>query len=153
MAINQFTAKTILDRIDKNLIPEPNSGCWLWMGACMGNGYGAIRVGTKVTTVHRVMYMSRYGNVPEGMELDHKCRVRCCANPDHLEAVTHAENCRRGESKATPQSIAATIAAKKAITHCPYGHEYSVMNTVIYHGSRNCRTCIQLRNRRIKPAN
>ncbi len=45
--------------------------------------------------VHRVMYTNEYGYVPGKKQIDHKCRNRLCVNPDHLEMVTHKENCRR----------------------------------------------------------
>lgn len=44
---------------------------------------------------HRVAYELWVGPIPEGMELDHRCKVRACINPAHLEPVTHAENMRR----------------------------------------------------------
>ncbi len=68
--------------------------------------------------------------IPEGLEIDHLCRVRNCINPEHLEAVTQRENFLRG------------IAVK---THCKRGHEYSAENTRVYHRARHCRLCDKLR--------
>lgn len=76
-------------------VPEhrPELGpCWLWTG-CVQR-YGRIKLeGTKrVAFAHRVSYEWAKGPVPDGLELDHLCRVTACVNPDHLEAVTHSEN-------------------------------------------------------------
>jgi hypothetical protein len=73
--------------------------CWIWQLSVTRAGYGSIggsREGTKLA--HRVYYEQAHGPVPEGLELDHLCRVPVCCNPDHLEAVTHAENVRRGHT-------------------------------------------------------
>ncbi len=43
-------------------------------------------------------YREKYGDIPAGMDLDHLCRNESCVNPDHLELVTHAKNCRRGRA-------------------------------------------------------
>ncbi len=73
-------------------------GCWLWKGAFTGAGYGQIYVNGKVVYTHRYAYTVIAGKaIPEGHDLDHLCRNRLCANPDHLEAVTRKENLRRGE--------------------------------------------------------
>jgi hypothetical protein len=79
------------------IMPEPNSGCWFWMGQINQHGYGRIRLADKRTqVVHRFAFETDREPVPAGMQLDHLCRVRCCCNPDHLEIVTHGENARRG---------------------------------------------------------
>lgn len=79
------------------------------------------------------MYEAFVGPIPDGLQIDHLCRVRHCVNPAHLEPVTIAENVRRGAA---------------AQTHCKYGHEYTPENTVIHHGGRECRTCNRIRSRR-----
>lgn len=111
---------------------EPNSGCWLWNGYTNHDGYGRVSIGGKLQMAHR----ATFGPVPEGMEIDHKCRVRCCCNPDHLEAVTHKVNVQRGLVPIV------TAMRKLSMTHCKNGHEYTTQNTAIAKcGARRCRAC------------
>lgn len=108
---------------------EPSTGCWLWLGYVDALGYGRTNQRLYGTGLpHRAIYERERGPVPPGFELDHLCRVPSCVNPAHLEAVTHAENIRRGAS------------ATK--THCAQGHAYTPENTrVTPQGSRRCRAC------------
>ncbi len=132
-------SSNIKARFDQKYIPEPNSGCWLWLASTSVLGYGHFRVDGKTAKAHRYSYERFVGPVPRGLELDHKCRVRSCVNPDHLEPVTHAENVRRG--------VAAE--RKRAITHCRQGHAFSDENTAFTpQGRRRCKMCCRLKTRR-----
>ena len=73
------------------------SFCWLWQGGVnKTTGYGkGFRLANE-ELAHRVAYALVKGYIPDGLELDHLCRNRRCVNPDHLEAVTHTVNVRRG---------------------------------------------------------
>lgn len=85
--------------IEEKSIPEPNSGCWLWLGATANRGYGQATIGrSRVTSAHRASFIAYRGYEPVGLDVDHLCRNPICVNPDHLEAVTHQENCRRRHS-------------------------------------------------------
>lgn len=131
-----------LDRVLPRLKVEGE--CWVWTGA-KAWGYGQVkRSGTRrLGRVHRLMYEHYVGPVPEGLELDHLCRNRACANPSHLEAVTHRENTLRGE---------APSAREARQTHCIHGHELTPDNLLRRKdGERRCKTCNREANRRTLP--
>lgn len=118
--------------------------CWLWTGYTDEHGYAyfTLRVDGKPTNhrANRWLYERMVGPIPQGLTLDHTCRVRHCVRPEHQEPVTSKVNIMRGET------LAAANAAK---TRCPSGHEYSIENTRINRkGSRECRQCNRDRCRR-----
>lgn len=107
------------------------STCWLWTGTCpLGYGQFTIRAGIKVKA-HRFAYEALIGPIPDGMELDHLCRVKNCVNPGHLEPVTAQENIRRG----------VPFRASRLKTQCVNGHPYTEETTSWWHGRRHCRVC------------
>lgn len=78
------------------IFPVTESGCWLWTGAVDFSGYGTAFYKRKQTRAHRASYEIHFGPIPNGLTIDHLCRVKCCVNPAHLEAVTLRENNLRG---------------------------------------------------------
>lgn len=117
----------------------PETGCWIWMGGCTSGGYGTYYIKNKPWYVHRLSYMWFIGPISKGLEIDHICRVRCCCNPNHLEAVTSAENTRRGK-------LYEVTAARHAITRarpvCKYGHPYTPENEYLRpDGRHECKIC------------
>jgi hypothetical protein len=127
-----------MERIQFYARPDA-SGCWLWAGYVSRDGYGTVSAGKRMHKAHRMSYEAFVGPIPEGLDIDHLCRVRNCVNPEHLEPVTRQVNCLRGD----------TVAAKHAATtHCPQGHEYTPENTYSSkRGERDCRACRRVRNR------
>jgi hypothetical protein len=124
-------------------VPEPNTGCWLWLGAAVNKwGHGTITIGGRQVLAHRAMYEREVGPIPTGMTLDHLCRIPACINPAHLEPVTLLENIRRGAG-------ASVRNAKK--THCISGHPFDERNThVTVLGARACRMCAAARARQAR---
>lgn len=138
-AEGQYAALPLTERVARLHIPEPNSGCWLWIGTIERFGHGRIEQDGKSYMAHRVVYELERGTIPGGLPLDHRCRNPHCVNPWHLEAVPQRVNVLRGEG----------IAAKRAAqTHCVSGHEFTLDNTYLLRGRyRFCRACGNRRNR------
>lgn len=133
------------ERVQNKILPEPNSGCWLWVGAIRhGDGYGSAYNPKKKYpgVAHKIVYKILKGEVPEGLDLDHLCRVRSCVNPDHLEPVTRKVNVNRGKHSERLYKRNASI------THCPKGHEYSGNNLLVYTKIKRGKLC-QIRRCRI----
>jgi len=128
---------SLVERIWRRI--ERSEGCWLWTGQINDHGYGLICRDDRPARAHRVVYELLVEPIPEGLVLDHLCRVRHCVNPAHLEVVTLAENTLRGEGPS---------ARHARVTHCPQGHPYDEANTRrTRRGGRVCRTCHRDRER------
>lgn len=86
---------TLAERIEKLSIPEPNSGCWLWLGQVSSLGYGHIMLSPsrRKTKAHRASWEAFRGPIGE-LQVLHTCDVRCCVNPEHLWLGTRSDNMR-----------------------------------------------------------
>ena len=118
------TPDTLPHSLRRNMEPG-DDGCWLWARSKSRDGYGWASLDDKTHQAHRLIYRLLKGDPPEGMHLDHLCRVRHCVNPDHLEPVTPRENLLRGD----------TQTAWTCCQKC--GGEYSQL-----HGQRRCLRCL-----------
>lgn len=133
---------------DGNALPKffvDSNGCWIWTRG--GNTAGYVqwkeRGEDRGRNIHVVFWEVFNGPVPDGLEVDHLCRVRRCVNPAHMEVVTHKVNTLRGDNPTA-------INARK--THCKRGHKFTSENTDIQpinrgrYLARVCRKCRSARN-------
>lgn len=87
--------------IEARSMPEPNSGCWLWLGTVNAKGYGGIFNSAYPTEqkAHRVSYRAFVGDIPAGLLVCHSCDVPSCVNPAHLWLGTDADNAHDRDAK------------------------------------------------------
>ncbi len=138
-----------LERFETFCMPEPMSGCVLWIGSLWADsGYGSFYYDGDLVRAHKWYWERLYGPVPVGLELDHLCRVRSCVNLRHLEIVTKVVNILRGNG-------ATALNARK--THCLRGHEFTPENTYLRsarpghrEGNRECKTCWNARGHKVR---
>jgi len=135
--------KSKLDPIVARIGDQDFSECILWAGSVNEDGYGVLtlKLGDAVRsiTAQRIIYTLFWGEIPDGLVVDHECRNRLCINPYHLRAITNRQNILIG------MCVAAQNLRK---THCVAGHPLSGDNVLIVRGGdRSCRMCAQRRKR------
>ena len=139
--IPEGISQSVADRFWTKVHKQPD-GCWLWTGTKTYDGYPKFYLKGRMARAHRVAYELTKGPIPSGLQIDHLCKVTCCVNPEHLEAVTCRENLLRGDG---------FIGRQARQTHCQHGHPFNEANTYVNKkGHRRCRTCHRndMRNRR-----
>jgi hypothetical protein len=107
---------------------------WYWTASVNPSGHaGEFYVSRDLgyQKAYRWSYEQAYGKIPDGLVIDHLCRVPSCVRPDHLEAVTLEENVMRGHG----------VCAKYARqTVCPHGHAFTEKAK-----QRLCLVCVKAR--------
>lgn len=111
-----------------------DDGCWIWRSSPHPRSYGYFYVDSERRSqlAHRVSYEHFRGPIPDGLQIDHLCRMGGCVNPDHMEVVTNRENTLRG-----------TAGQHYSLrTHCKAGHPFDAENTILRSDAgRRCRAC------------
>jgi len=97
---------TLVDRFWSKVDRGSEDECWNWTAALTTGGYGQIVDTTvdngglfkgKQFAAHRLSYELAYGQVPEGLVIDHQCGNRRCVNPQHLVATSLHINAVRSQ--------------------------------------------------------
>lgn len=134
--------KPITERLLERSIPEPNSGCWLWLGVPKTKqGYGHIEIAKCTWMAHRASWAAFNGPIPPGLFVLHKCDVGACINPEHLFLGTACDNMRDCVTKGRNR--------RNYIRHdlCARGHPLDQKNLYLGSHGRCCRKCLTDRQR------
>ena len=130
-------AEADLPRIERDIVIDPITGCWLWIGPVQPQtGYGVYySLDCRIFRAHRLVYQLVKGPIT-APTLDHGDCPKICVFPDHLDPATVRENTLRGNGPSA-------INARK--THCQHGHLLAGENLKLKQGPhgplRICRTC------------
>lgn len=102
-----MTGFTGMDRLDRNIMPIPECGCWIWLGTVNSRGYGTISMGTRREYVHRLVWRLVHKRpIPKGMVMLHRCDTPLCCNPDHVRPASHRANMHDMVSKDRQATLA-----------------------------------------------
>lgn len=94
----------MLDRFWSKCSEPDHNGCIRWKeGHAHKGGYGMFFYRGSMKVAHRYAWELANGPIPAGKQVNHKCDVRNCVNPEHLYLGTQMDNmrdmCERGRNR------------------------------------------------------
>ena len=124
-----------------DVVPEPNTGCWLWAGEVNNKGYGVVSRGRGHRMyAHRLSYSLNIGPIPDGMQVLHRCDTPPCVNPNHLRLGTHRENLaeaasklRFSQAKLSPGAVIQIRDLAGAVTQTELARRFGVSQSCIWY--------------------
>jgi hypothetical protein len=109
----RFTDAEIIER---HSIPEPNSGCWIWLADTSNRwGYGRVGSNRRERLAHRLSYAIFRGPIPNGLKVLHRCDIACCVNPAHLFLGTDKDNMQDMQRKGRTRGNAGKCGEENAL--------------------------------------
>lgn len=102
---------TAFGRFENSYMPEPNTGCWIWIQCVNKGGYGQICIRGKAVLANRFSYLLFKGD-PSGKCVLHHCDNSYCVNPDHLYLGDRLQNIKDRDSRGRVQRGAKHVRAK-----------------------------------------
>lgn len=83
------TIERFWSKVDRSGGPD---ACWPWTAGQGRDGYGKFWIEGRTIAAHRIAFLLRAGEIPEGAWVLHSCDAPICCNPEHLRAGSHLEN-------------------------------------------------------------
>ena len=131
----------LLDRFMQYVSPEPNTGCWLWLGHTNPRGYGRFGIGSvtdgsaTMVMAHRLSYQLHGGTIALGTFICHRCDTPSCVNPDHLFSGSRQDNAfdmaRKGRGRKSSLGLPYGVGRDKRDRDKPYiAHAYGNGKTI-----------------------
>lgn len=123
--------QSMIYRLARHSMPEPNTGCTIWTACINRKGYGRLsRTIDESILAHVASYQLVHGRIPVGFELKNICGLRCCINEAHWKLAQKGQTARDNAERKSHQPV------------CKNGHTYTPENTHITpEGYRRCRDC------------
>jgi HNH endonuclease len=119
--------RNTMEQIASQIIVEAKSQCHIWTGRRIHSGYGMVTIARREVLLHRLMWETYRGPIPENRQIDHLCGVKACCNVEHLRLCTAQEN----TLAPTSNNMGARNARKTCCPKCqgpystdPKGHRY-----------------------------
>jgi hypothetical protein len=80
------------EKIDFYSVRDEASGCRLWQGSIIEDGYGRMWWAGRLWLVHRAAYVDANGPIPDEIKVLHTCDTPACSELTHLFTGTDADN-------------------------------------------------------------